>query len=428
MTLATTPPDAALAERMHDMGVRARAAARALALLSPADRSRGLNAIAAAIRAAAPEILAANAKDMAAAETKGLSAAMLDRLALNPARVEAMAAGVEAVALLSDPVGRELARWTRPNGLDIARVAVPLGVIGIIYESRPNVTADAGALCLRSGNTAILRGGSESLHSSRALAAAMRSALQREGLPEDAVQLVDTSDREAVGHMLAGLGGAIDIIVPRGGRSLVERVQTDARVPVISHLDGLCHTYVHTAADPAKAVAITLNAKMRRTGVCGSTETLLIDNAVAPALLPQIARALQDAGCELRGDARARAILPDIIPATDEDWATEYLAPILSIAVVDNLDGAIAHIGRWSSSHTDAIITEDTAAAEAFLARVDSAIVLHNASTQFADGGEFGFGAEIGIATGRFHARGPVGADKLTTYKYVLRGTGQVRP
>jgi len=428
MTLATTPPDAALAERMHDMGVRARAAARALALLSPADRSRGLNAIAAAIRAAAPEILAANAKDMAAAETKGLSAAMLDRLALNPARVEAMAAGVEAVALLSDPVGRELARWTRPNGLDIARVAVPLGVIGIIYESRPNVTADAGALCLRSGNTAILRGGSESLHSSRALAAAMRSALQREGLPEDAVQLVDTSDREAVGHMLAGLGGAIDIIVPRGGRSLVERVQTDARVPVISHLDGLCHTYVHTAADPAKAVAITLNAKMRRTGVCGSTETLLIDNAVAPALLPQIARALQDAGCELRGDARARAILPDIIPATDEDWASEYLAPILSIAVVDNLDGAIAHIGRWSSSHTDAIITEDTAAAEAFLARVDSAIVLHNASTQFADGGEFGFGAEIGIATGRFHARGPVGADKLTTYKYVLRGTGQVRP
>lgn len=428
MTLATTPPDAALAERMHDMGARARAASRALALLSPADRSRGLNAIAAAIRVAAPEILAANAKDMAAAETKGLSAAMLDRLALNAARVEGVAAGVEAVALLPDPVGRELARWTRPNGLDIARVAVPLGVIGIIYESRPNVTADAGALCLRSGNAAILRGGSESLHSSRALAAAMRSALKREGLPEDAVQLVDTSDREAVGHMLAGLGGAIDIIVPRGGRSLVERVQTDARVPVISHLDGLCHTYVHTAADPAKAIAITVNAKMRRTGVCGSTETLLIDNAVAPALLPQIARALQDAGCELRGDARARAILPDITPATDEDWATEYLAPILSIAVVDNLDGAVAHIERWSSNHTDAIITEDTAAAESFLARVDSAIVLHNASTQFADGGEFGFGAEIGIATGRFHARGPVGADKLTTYKYVLRGTGQVRP
>jgi glutamate-5-semialdehyde dehydrogenase len=428
MTLATTPPDAALAELMHDMGARARTAARALALLSPADRTRGLNAVAAAIRAAATDILDANAKDMAAAQTKGLSAAMLDRLALNPARVEAMAAGVEAVALLPDPVGRELARWTRPNGLDIARVAVALGVIGIIYESRPNVTADAGALCLRSGNAAILRGGSESLHSSRALAGAMRAALNREGLPEDAVQLVDTANREAVGHMLAGLGGAIDIIVPRGGRSLVERVQTDARVPVISHLDGLCHTYVHTAADPAKAVAITVNAKMRRTGVCGSTETLLIDQAVAPTLLPQIAQALQDAGCELRGDARARAILTGIAPATDEDWATEYLAPILSIAVVDNLDAAIAHIERWSSNHTDAIITQDESAAETFLARVDSAIVLHNASTQFADGGEFGFGAEIGIATGRFHARGPVGADKLTTYKYVLRGTGQVRP
>jgi len=428
MTLATTPPDAALAELMHDMGARARAAARALALLSPADRTRGLNAVAAAIRAAATDILDANAKDMAAAQTKGLSAAMIDRLALNPARVEAMAAGVEAVALLPDPVGRELARWTRPNGLDIARVAVALGVIGIIYESRPNVTADAGALCLRSGNAAILRGGSESLHSSRALAGAMRAALKREGLPEDAVQLVDTANREAVGHMLGGLGGAIDIIVPRGGRSLVERVQTDARVPVISHLDGLCHTYVHTAADPAKAVAITVNAKMRRTGVCGSTETLLIDQAVAPALLPQIAQALQDAGCELRGDARARAILTGIAPATDEDWATEYLAPILSIAVVDNLDAAIAHIERWSSNHTDAIITQDASAAETFLARVDSAIVLHNASTQFADGGEFGFGAEIGIATGRFHARGPVGADKLTTYKYVLRGTGQVRP
>ena len=428
MTLATTPPDAALAELMHDMGARARAAARALALLSPVDRTRGLNAVAAAIRAAATDILDANAKDMAAAQTKGLSAAMLDRLALNPARVEAMAAGVEAVALLPDPVGRELARWTRPNGLDIARVAVALGVIGIIYESRPNVTADAGALCLRSGNAAILRGGSESLHSSRALAGAMRAALKREGLPEDAVQLVDTANREAVGHMLAGLGGAIDIIVPRGGRSLVERVQTDARVPVISHLDGLCHTYVHTAADPAKAVAITVNAKMRRTGVCGSTETLLIDQAVAPTLLPQIAQALQDAGCELRGDARARAILTGISPATDEDWATEYLAPILSIAVVDNLDAAIAHIERWSSNHTDAIITQDESAAETFLARVDSAIVLHNASTQFADGGEFGFGAEIGIATGRFHARGPVGADKLTTYKYVLRGTGQVRP
>jgi glutamate-5-semialdehyde dehydrogenase len=428
MTLASTPPDAALAEEMHAMGERARAASRALGLMTAEDRTRGLKAIAAQIRANATGILAANAEDMAAARAKGLAPAMLDRLALDASRLEGVAASVDAIAALPDPVGRELARWTRPNGLDIARVAVPLGVIGIIYESRPNVTADAGALCLRSGNAAILRGGSESIRSSATLAGAMRNALRAEGLPEDAIQLVATTNREAVGHLLSGLGGTLDVIVPRGGRSLVERVQAEARVPVIGHLEGLCHTYVHAAADPAKAIEITFNAKMRRTGVCGSTETLLIDAAAAPSLLPQIAARLEAAGCELRGDARARAILPKIAPATEEDWATEYLAPILSVAVVDGLDGALAHIARWSSGHTDAIITEDSAAAATFLARVDSAIVLHNASTQFADGGEFGFGGEIGIATGRIHARGPVGADQLTTYKYLVRGTGQVRP
>jgi glutamate-5-semialdehyde dehydrogenase len=412
MTVQSPPPDAALAETMQAMGERARAAARALGLVSTN----------------AAEILAANRADMDAAGARGLTPALLDRLALDPARLEGIAAGVEAVADLPDPVGRELARWTRPNGLDIARVSVPLGVIGIIYESRPNVTADAAALCLRSGNAVILRGGSESVHSSRALAAAIRAALAAEGLPEDAVQLVATTDREAVGHLLSGLGGTVDVIVPRGGRSLVERVQAEARVPVIGHLEGLCHTYVHAAADPDKAVEIVFNAKLRRTGVCGATETLLIDAAIAPALLPRIAAKLEAGGCELRGDARARALLPHIVPATDEDWATEYVAPILSIAVVDGLGGALAHIARWSSGHTDAIITEDAAAAEAFLAAVDSAIVLHNASTQFADGGEFGFGAEIGIATGRIHARGPVGADKLTTYKYLVRGQGQVRP
>lgn len=428
MTLQTPAPSAELAETMIGMGRRARAASKALGLLTAPDRTRALTAIAAAIRAAAPQILAANAEDMDAARAKGLSGAMLDRLALDEKRLEGIAAGVETVAGLPDPLGRELARWTRPNGLDIARIAVPLGVIGIIYESRPNVTVDAGVLCLRSGNAAILRGGSESAKTSHALADAMRGALKSEEMPVDAIQLVATTDREAVGHMLAGLDGALDVIVPRGGRSLVERVQAEARVPVIGHLEGLCHTYVHAAADPKKAVEITLNAKMRRTGVCGSTETLVIDAEIAPTLLPAIAAALTEAGCELRGDDRARKILGDITPATEEDWATEYLDAILSIAVVDGLEGALAHLARWSSGHTDAIITEDQAAAEAFIANVDSAIVLHNASTQYADGGEFGFGAEIGIATGRIHARGPVGAEQLTTYKYAVRGTGQVRP
>ena len=428
MTIQTPAPNADLAETMLQLGRNARAASRALGKLTPEDRTRGLKAIAAAIRAAAPEILAANAEDMEAARAKGLDAAMLDRLALDEARVEGIAGGVEAVSGLADPIGRELARWTVPSGLDIARVAVPLGVIGIIYESRPNVTADAGALCLRSGNAAILRCGSESARSSRALVSAMRGALEKEGLPQDAIQLVPTQDREAVGHLLAGLDGEIDVIVPRGGRGLVERVQMDARVPVIGHLEGLCHVYVDKAADPEKAVSIVVNAKMRRTGICGSAETLLVDSAIADTLLPKLAEALKEAGCELRGDDRARAIVADMKPATEEDWATEYLAPILAVAVVDGIDGALAHISRWSSGHTEVVITEDQAVADKFFADVDSAILLHNASSQFADGGEFGMGAEIGIATGRIHARGPVGAEQLTTYKYLVRGKGQVRP
>ncbi|MEZ5946134.1 glutamate-5-semialdehyde dehydrogenase [Hyphomonas sp.] len=427
MTVHTPPPNADLAETLLAMGRKARAASRALGKATAADRTRGLKAIATAIRAAAPDILAANAADMEAGRTKGLDAAMLDRLALDAARLEGIAKGVEAVAALPDPIGKELARWTVPSGLDIARVAVPLGVIGIIYESRPNVTADAGALCIRSGNAAILRCGSESARSSRALVDAMRRALTDEGLPADAVQLVPTQDREAVGHLLAGLDGQVDVIVPRGGRSLVERVQMDARVPVIGHLEGLCHVYVDGAADPDKAVAVVVNAKMRRTGICGAAETLLVDAAIAGTLLPVLASALSEAGCELRGDERARAIVPAMNAATDKDWSTEYLAPILAVAVVDGIDGAIAHIARWSSGHTEAILTEDQAAAGRFFAEVDSAILLHNASTQFADGGEFGMGAEIGIATGRIHARGPVGAEQLTTYKYLVRGTGQVR-
>lgn len=428
MTVQTPPPSADLAETLLAMGRKARAASRALGMLGADDRTRGLKAIAAAIRAAAPEVLAANAEDMADGRAKGLDAAMLDRLALDEARVEGIAKGVEAVASLPDPIGKELARWTVPSGLDIARVAVPLGVIGIIYESRPNVTVDAGVLCLRSGNAAILRCGSESARSSRALVSAMRGALKAGGLPEDAVQLVPTQDREAVGHLLSGLDGQVDVIVPRGGRSLVERVQMDARVPVIGHLEGLCHVYVDRAADPEKAVDIVVNSKMRRIGICGSAETLLVDSAIAETWLPKAAEALKAAGCELRGDAKARAIVPWMVEATEEDWSTEYLAPILAVAIVDGIDGATAHLARWSSGHTEAILTEDQATADKFFAEVDSAILLHNASTQYADGGEFGMGAEIGIATGRIHARGPVGADQLTTYKYLVRGKGQVRP
>jgi glutamate-5-semialdehyde dehydrogenase len=419
--------DAVLAGTMLAMGEAARAASAGLAKAGPEKRTAALKAMAARIRAAETAILAANAKDMAGGRSKGLSGAMLDRLELTPARIAAMAQGVEDVAGIADPVGVVMASWTRPNGLAFERVRGPIGVIGIIYESRPNVTADAGALCVRAANAAILRGGSESLNSSRVIAEALRAGLKDAGLPEDAIQLVQTADRAAVGHMLAGLNGKLDVLVPRGGKSLVARVQDEARVPVIGHLEGLCHTYIHEKADPAKAEAIIVNAKLRRVGVCGSTETMLVDASVAEALLPRLAKALEAAGCELRGDKRARAIHP-MKEASEEDWTTEYLAPILSVAVVDGIEGAMAHIARHGSQHTESIVTEDAASAERFLAEVDSAIVMHNASTQFADGGEFGMGGEIGIATGRLHARGPVGAEQLTTFKYVVRGTGQIRP
>ena len=419
--------DAGLAGIMMAMGAAARDASATVAKAGPDKRTAALKAMAARIRAAAPALLDANRQDMIAANAKGISGAMLDRLELTPSRIEAMAKGIEDVAALPDPVGDVMATWTRPNGLEISRVRGPIGVIGIIYESRPNVTADAGALCLRAANAAILRGGSESLKSSRAIADCLRAGLADVGLPQDAIQLVQTPDRAAVGHLLSGLGGKLDVVVPRGGKSLVARVQEEARVPVIGHLEGLCHTYIHAKADPAKAEAIILNAKLRRVGVCGSTETMLIDASIAPTLLPRLAKALEAAGCELRGDERACAIHP-MIAASEQDWTTEYLAPILSVAVVDGIEGAMAHIARYGSQHTDSIVTEDDAAAERFLAEVDSAIVMRNASTQFADGAEFGMGAEIGIATGRLHARGPVGAEQLTIFKYVVRGTGQTRP
>jgi glutamate-5-semialdehyde dehydrogenase len=422
----------AIEAMMADIGVRARAAAQAVRDASTDARNAALVAMAAAIRTDASAILDANARDMAKADRDGMSAPMKDRLKLDPARVEAIAAGVDAIAAQAEPLGEVMADWTRPNGLNIRRVRIPVGVIGIIYESRPNVTADAGALCIRSGNCVVLRGGSDAFESSSALVAALQRGLLSAGLPADAIQLVPTVDRAAVGAMLKGLGGTIDMIVPRGGKSLVARVQAEARVPVLSHLEGLCHTYVHAGADPNKAIAITLNAKLRRTGVCGSTETLLVDASIAQALLPAIAAPLAAQGCTFRAEPAALAILADVgltaTAATEEDFRTEYLAPILSVAVVDGIEAAMAHIAQYGSGHTDCIITEDTVAAEQFLAQVDSAIVLVNASTQFADGGEFGFGAEIGIGTGRLHARGPVGAEGLTTYKYQVRGTGQTRP
>jgi glutamate-5-semialdehyde dehydrogenase len=352
----------------------------------------------------------------------------VDRLALDPTRLEALAVSIEQVARLPDPVGRVLARFERPNGLAIERVATPLGVIGIIFESRPNVTADAGALCVKSGNAAILRAGSETFRTATAIVAALQTGLGEAGLPVDAIQLVPTRDRAAVGQMLSGLGGAIDVIVPRGGRSLVERVQNEARVPVFAHLEGLCHVFVHGAADLAMATTIVLNSKMRRTGICGAAETLLVDRACAHTHLGPLVRALLDAGCEVRGDAATQAIDASVFRATQADWRTEYLDAVINCRVVDGLDGAISHIETHGSHHTDSIVTEDEAAAGRFLAQVDSAIVLHNASTQFADGGEFGFGAEIGIATGRMHARGPVGVEQLTSFKYVVRGSGQTRP
>jgi len=409
------------------MGAKARDAARVLAASPSATKDRALLAMANALRADTESILTAIAKDVALAEQNGTSGAFLDRLTLNPERVEGMAAGLEAIAALPDPVGEEIARWQRPNGLDIARVRVPLGVIAIIYESRPNVTADAGALCLKAGNAAILRGGSDSFHSSRAITTCLAAGLPEVGLPAAAIQLVPTRDRAAVGALLQAQG-LIDIIIPRGGKSLIARVQEESRVPVLAHLDGNCHVYVHAGADQEKARSIVVNAKMRRTGICGAAETLLIDKSLAGTVLPEIVEALIEAGCEVRGDEATQTIDDRILPATEEDWDTEYLDAVLAIRQVDGLDQAIDHIDRHGSHHTDCIITEDQSTADRFLAVVDSAIVLHNASTQFADGGEFGMGAEIGISTGRLHARGPVGAEKLTTYKYVVRGDGQVRP
>ena len=415
-----------LQQTMARIGSQAKPAARVLREASTAQRNAALNAAATTIRRRTDAILTANAQDIESAN--GLSLAAIDRLRLDPKRVDAMAQAVEAVAAFPDPVGRELARWKRPNGLDIARVSTPIGVIGIIFESRPNVTADAGALCLKSGNVSILRGGSESRHSSREIHRALLEGLAAADLPESAIHLVPTTDRAAVGYMLAGLNGAIDMIVPRGGKSLVARVQAEARVPVLAHLEGICHTYVHEQANPAMASAIVLNAKLRRTGICGATETLLIDQSIAGTQLKPLLDALAQAGCEIRGDEITRSIYPAAKAATEEDWRIEYLDAIIAVRVVNGVEEAIRHIETYGSQHTDSIVTEDRAVAERFLAGLDSAIVMHNASTQFADGGEFGMGAEIGIGTGKLHARGPVGVEQLTTFKYVVRGSGQTRP
>jgi glutamate-5-semialdehyde dehydrogenase len=438
-----------LEETMRDIGLRARSAAETVRDADAATRTAALKAMAEHIRTSALYILDANAEDVAAARIAGVAPAFLDRLTLTPERVESVANALDDIAAIPDPVGAEMARWTRPNGLDIARVRTPIGVIGVIFESRPNVAADAGALALRAGNATILRGGSDSVLTVAQIGIALRAGLREAGLPEDSIQMVPTTDRAAVGMMLKGLDGAIDVIVPRGGKSLVGRVQDEARVPVFAHLEGVCHTYVHSGADAAKAIAITVNAKMRRVSVCGATETLLIDRTITPTLLPQIADALTASGCALRVDERAmtsigartassasnsagpdldEAVRAPVSLATEDDWRAEYLDAILAVRVVDDLDAAIAHIARYGTSHTEAIITEDATAAAAFTKRVDSAIVLVNASTQFADGGEFGFGGEIGIATGRLHARGPVGAEQLTTFKYIVRGQGQIRP
>ncbi|MCA3560110.1 MAG: glutamate-5-semialdehyde dehydrogenase [Aestuariivirga sp.] len=415
-------------ELMLTLGRAAREAAKVLALAPTKQKNDALMAMASKIRRSAADILSENARDLENAKTKELKSSFVDRLTLNESRLEAMARGLEEVAALPDPVGKVMSKWTRPNGLEISRVRVPIGVIGIIYESRPNVTADAGGLCLKSGNAAILRGGTDGFHSSGAIIACLQRGLDIAGLPRTAIQMVPNADRDCVGLMLEGLGGTLDLIVPRGGKSLVARVQADARVPVFSHLEGICHVYVDKAADPGMARTICLNAKMRRTGVCGSAETILIDRAAAEANLKPIVSTLIDAGCEVRGDKATQAADTRVKPATEEDWSTEYLDAIISVKVVDGVDAAMAHIARYGSKHTDSIITGDAATAERFLNEVDSAIVLHNASTQFADGGEFGFGAEIGIATGKLHARGPVGVEQLTTFKYLVRGTGQTRP
>jgi glutamate-5-semialdehyde dehydrogenase len=414
-------------ELMQAIGHRARSAAEVLATATTPQKNAALRAGARRLRESGDLILAANAADMQDAQVKQLSAALLDRLRLDAGRVDAMAQGLEAIAELADPIGKQLAQWSRPNGMRIERVSVPLGVIGIIYESRPNVTADAGALCLKSGNAVILRGGSESSRSSAAIHAVLQQALAEGDLPESCIQMVPTSDRAAVGYMLAEMADCIDVIVPRGGKHLIERVQQEARVPVIGHLEGVCHVFVERAADLGMATRIVVNAKMRRTGVCGSAETLLVDEACAATHLGPLVNALLEAGCEVRGDRVTRAIDPRVKTAVEEDWYAEYLDAIIAVRVVPGLDAAIAHIGQYGSRHTECIVTADTKAADKFLARVDSAIVLHNASTQFADGGEFGMGAEIGISTDKFHARGPVGVEQLTSYKYLVHGSGQIR-
>jgi glutamate-5-semialdehyde dehydrogenase len=426
--LAALAAHSNLAAVMGEIGRDARSAAHALALAPAAQKNAALAGVAKAVRGARSAILDANAEDVAEAKSAGATAAFLDRLTLNADRIEAMAAGVEVIRKLKDPIGTVMASWRRPNGMRIERVRVPLGVVGVIYESRPNVTADAGALCLKAGNAVILRGGSESFRTTRAIHAAMVEGLAAAELPVAAITLVPTRERAAVGMMLAGLDGTIDVIVPRGGKSLVARVQTEARVPVFAHLEGVCHVYVDREAKLAMAKSIVLNAKMRRTGVCGAAETLLVDRAGAAKLLKPLVVMLLDAGCEIRGDAAVRAVDSRVKPASEADWSTEYLDAILTAGVVDGVDAAIAHIERYGSHHTDAIVTADKKTAEKFLREVDSAIVLHNASTQFADGGEFGFGAEIGIATGRLHARGPVGVEQLTSFKYRVRGGGQTRP
>ncbi len=413
---------------MADVGQKARVAAETLAHATTKAKDAALKAMARIIRSRKNDIIKANAEDVKAAKEAGRTDAFIDRLMLDTERIEAIAAGLEAIAALPDPVGSVMAEWERPNGLKIARVRVPIGVIGIIYESRPNVTADAGALCMKSGNAAILRGGSDSFRSSTILVECLQEGLVEASLPREAIQMVPTTDRAAVGEMLKGLDGTIDVIVPRGGKSLVARVQEEARVPVFAHLEGLCHTYIDRDADLEKAIAVTVNAKMRRPGICGATETALVDAAARETLLAPVVKALLDAGCEVRGDEATQAVDARVKPAHEEDWSMEYLAPIISVKLVDGVRGAIEHIRRYGSQHTDAIITENDETAETFLREVDSAIVMRNASTQFADGGEFGFGAEIGIATGRIHARGPVGLEQLTTFKYQVRGDGQTRP
>ncbi|MGZ8409831.1 MAG: glutamate-5-semialdehyde dehydrogenase [Hyphomicrobium sp.] len=416
-----------LREAMFVIGRAARAASRELALASTATKNAALCAMAAHLRQQSAAILKANAADLEAAKAGGLAASFIDRLTLTEARIEAMARGLEEIAELPDPVGATLAEWTRPNGLRFERVRVPIGVIGIIYESRPNVTADAGGLCIKAGNAAILRTGSDAFRSSHAIHACLVAGLQAAGLPEPAIQLIPTTSRSAVGHLLSGLEGTVDVIVPRGGRSLVERVQSDARVPVFAHLEGICHTYVDKAADLEMAKRIVVNAKMRRTGICGATECLLVDKAAPRLVMSELVTALLDSGCEVRGDEAAQHTDARVKPAAANDYGMEFLDSIIAVKTVEGVDGAIDHIARFGSQHTDAIVTDDEATAARFLTHVDSAIVLHNASTQFADGGEFGFGAEIGIATGKMHARGPVGVEQLTSFKYVVRGSGQTR-